>query len=74
LRRYDTTDDDIMMFNNIIKRYSYVKILALYLVRILLTVMTKTGSADSIITNVGLFQNSEAQLADNSNSDVDLSL
>jgi hypothetical protein len=51
-----------------------VKILALYLVRILLTVMTKTGSADSIITNVGLFQNSEAQLADNSNSDVDLSL
>jgi hypothetical protein len=64
----------IMMFNNIIKRYAYVKILALCLVRILLTVMTKTDSADSIITNVGLFQNSEAQLADNCNSDVDLSL
>jgi hypothetical protein len=64
----------IMIFNNIIKRYAYVKILALYLVRILFTVMTKTDSADSIITNVGLFQNSEAQLADNCNSDVDLSL
>jgi hypothetical protein len=40
----------IMMFNNIIKRYAYVKILALCLVEILLTVMTKTDSADSIIT------------------------
>jgi hypothetical protein len=63
------------MIFNIIKRYACVKIVALYLVGILLIVITTTTSpANSIITNGGLFPNSEAQLANNSNNNADVSL
>ena len=64
----------MMMLNNIIIRYDYVKILSLTLFGILLVFTTATGSAYNSITNQ-LFQIAEAQLTNNNtNNNADVSL
>src|SRR5919107_4025822 len=64
----------MMMLNNIIKRYDYVKIISLSLFGILLIFTTATGSAYTNINNQ-LFQIAEAQLTDNNNNtNADVSL